>query len=188
MPAAVIASGDGNGLPVAGLYKLELTHVDRLADGVVDEGFRVGLLHGWNDFGEGERDGGGDFGVQVVDSAVGDVNFAVDEVGVGAGSRGVKRPAEILEGQGHAAEGDVAIGMRILETLGFAGKMRGHFGQQIRLIEVEGVAQLELERAAEGFGAGQAQLEDGGGMAAKVCALLDRDKDQASLCGGRFER
>ena len=99
----------------------------------------------------------------------------------------MKGPLEISEGQGQTAEGDVAIGARIAQPLGFAGEVRGHLGQQIRLIEVEGVAQLELERAAKGLVAGQAELEDGGGMAVKVGALLDGDEDQAGLGGGRLQ-
>ena len=125
---------------------------------------------------------------RLCDSAVGHVDFAVDKVGVGAGGRGVKGPAEISEGQGQAAEGDIAIGMRIAQPFGFAGQVRGHFGQKIRLIKVEGVAQLELERAAKGFTTGQAKLEDGGGMAAKVGALLNGDEYHAGLGGGRLER
>ena len=91
LPAAVVARGDGNGLAVAGLHKLELAHVDGFADGVVDEGFRVGLLHCGHDLGEGEGDGGGDFGVEIMRAAVGQMNFAVDNVGVGAGGGACER-------------------------------------------------------------------------------------------------
>ena len=98
---------------------------------------------------------GGDFGVQVVRAAVGQMHFAVDDIGVGAGGRAVKRPLELAEGEGQSAEGDVALGPRIAQALGFAGKVRGHLGQQIRLVEVEGLAQFELERAARGRSPGR---------------------------------
>ena len=96
----------------------------------------------------------------------------------------VKGPLKSAEGEGQSAEGDVAVGTRIAQPLGFAGQVRGHFGQQIRFIEVEGVTQFELERAAGGFVAGQAELEDSGGLAVKIGALFDGDENQAGLCGG----
>ncbi len=83
------------------------------------------------------------------------MDFAVHDVRVRAGGGACERATEIAEGQGQAAEGDVAIGARIAQALGFAGQVGGHFRQQIRLVEVEGFAQLKLERAADGSSPGR---------------------------------
>ncbi len=137
LPAAVEARGHGHRLAIAGLEKFELAKVDRLADRVVDEGLGVGLLHGGHNLGKGDGDGGGDLGVQVVRAAVGQVHFAVDDVGVGAGGGAMKGPLELAEGDGQSAERDVALGARIAQALCLRGKVRGHLGQQVRLVEVE---------------------------------------------------
>ena len=122
MPAAVEAGGDGDGLAIAGLEEFELAEVDGLADGVVDEGFRVGLFHGRHDFGKRDGDGGSNLGVQIVRAAVGERDFAVNDVGVGAGGGAVEGPLEFAEGEGQAAEGDVAVGARIAKALGFRAR------------------------------------------------------------------
>ena len=56
--------------------------------------------------------------------------------------------SKLPEGHGQAAEGDVALGPRIAQPLGLGSQMGGHLGQQLRLVEVEGLAQFQLERAA----------------------------------------
>ena len=126
--------------------------------------------------------------MEVVRAAVGQVDFAVDNIGVGAGGGAVERPLELPEGQGQTSESDVAIGPRVAEAPGFGGEMGRHLGKKMRFIEAEGIAQLELEGAAGGFRGGQAKLEDGGGVAVKIGALGDGDENQAGLRGGRFER
>ena len=100
----------------------------------------------------------------------------------------MKGPREFPKGQGQSAQGDVAFGTRIAQALGFAGKVRGHLWQQIRLVKVEGLAQFELQRAAPSLFARQAKLEDGGRMTMKVGALRDGDKREAGLGGGCFKR
>ena len=120
-----------------------MAHVDRLTDRVVDEGFGVGLFHGRHDLGESERDAGRNFGVQVVRAAIGHMDFAVHDVRIRTGDGGVKRPLELPECQGQTAERDIAAGAWIAQPLGFAGKVSRHFGQQIRLIEIECFAELE---------------------------------------------
>ena len=166
LPAAVEARGDGYGLAIAGLEEFELAEVDGLANRVVDEGFRVGLLHGGHDFGEGHGDGGSDLGMQVVRAAVGETDFAVNDIGVGSGSGAVEGPLEFAEGERQSAEGDVAIGARVAQTFGFGGEMSGHLWQQVRLVEVEGLGQFQLQAAI--FEAGEAKLEDLGGLAIEV--------------------
>ena len=151
LPAAVVARGDGHGLAVAGLHELQLAHVDGFAHRVVDEGLGVGLLHRWHDLSERERDGGGDFRVQAVRSAVGQLQFAVNDVGVGAGGRLVKGPREFFKGQRQSAQGHVALGARIAQALGFARQVRGHLRQQIRLVKIESFTQLKLQGAAGNF-------------------------------------
>ena len=108
MPAAVVARGDRHGLAVAGLHELQLAHVDGFADGVIDEGLGVGLLHGRDDLSKSERDGGGDLGVQAMRSAVSQLQFAVNDVGVGAGCGAMEGPLEVSEGHGQSAQSDVA--------------------------------------------------------------------------------
>ena len=91
---------------------------------------------------------GGQLGVQVVRAAVGQVHFAVNDVGVRAGGGAVKRPLELAEGDGQAGQGDVALGARIAQPLGLAGQVGGHGRQQVRLVELEGLAQLKPEGAS----------------------------------------
>ena len=81
---------------------------------------------------------------------VGEADFAVDDVSVGAGGGEVEGPLELAVGQGQAVEGDVAVGARVAQALGLGGEMRGHLREQIGLVEVEVVGQLKLERAAGG--------------------------------------
>ena len=123
--------------------------------------------------------------MEVVRAAVGQVHFAVDDVGVGAGGGAVKGPLELAEGDGQAGERDVALGARIAQALGLGGEVGGHRGQQVGLVEVEALAQFELERAAGWLVAGKAELEDGGGLAVEVGALGDGDENQAGLVGRR---
>ncbi len=139
------------------LTKFQLAEIDRFADRVVDEGLGVGLLHGGHDLGKGDRDGGGELGVEVVRAAVGQVHFAVDDIGVRAGGRAMKRPLEFAEGHRQAAERDVAVGPGIAQALGLGGQVSGHRRQQMRLVEFEGLAQFELQRAALGAAAGRAE-------------------------------
>jgi hypothetical protein len=80
-----VAGGDWDGLAVAGLDELELALVEGLADGVVDEAFGEGLLERGDGFGEGLGEGGGYLSVERGVSAVGELDSAVDDVGVGAG-------------------------------------------------------------------------------------------------------
>ena len=99
----------------------------------------------------------------------------------------MKRPLEFAEGERKSAEGDIAIGPRIAQALGLAGQVGRHFRQQVRLIEIECVAQFEAERAADDVVAGNAEFEDGGRLAVKIGALFNRDENQAGLLGGGFD-
>ena len=100
----------------------------------------------------------------------------------------VKGPAEISEGEGQAAEGDVAIGARIAQALGFAGQVRGHFGQQIGFIKVEGSLNSSLSVRPRASSPGRPSSKTAVGWPLKVGALRDGDEDEAGLGGGRFER
>ena len=100
----------------------------------------------------------------------------------------MERPLEFAEGERQTAKRDVAVGPRIAETLGFGGEMGRHLRQQIGLIEIEGVAQLQLERAAKGFFPGQAEFKNRRWVAIEGGALGDGDEIQAGFCCCAFER
>src|SRR5579863_8151537 len=46
---------------------------------------------------------------------VGEMHFAVDDIGVGSGGRAMKGPLKFAEGDGQTGEGDVALGARIAQ-------------------------------------------------------------------------
>ena len=119
LPAAVEARGDRNGLAIAGLEEFKLAEVDGLADGVVDEGLRVGLLHGRHDFGKRTVTEAATLACRLCVPPSARRDFAVNDVGVGAGGGAVEGPLEFSEGEGQSAEGDVAVGARIAQALGF---------------------------------------------------------------------
>src|ERR1700683_1678715 len=115
------------------------------------------------------------------------MNLAVDDVGVGARGGAVEGPLKFAEGERQSAEGDVAVGAWIAQAFGFAGEMRSHFGEQLRLIEVEVFAELELEGAADGFAARKPEIEDCGRVTARVSSLGDGDKDEAGFFRGGLD-
>ena len=150
LPAAVEAGGDGNGLAIARLEEFELAEVDGFADGVVDEGLGVGLLHRGHDLGEGDGDGRGDLGVEVVCAAVGKLDFAVDDVGICAGCGAVEGPLEFAEGEGQAAEGDVALGARVAQALRFGSEVRRHCGSKSGLSKSKASLSSSCRRRSSG--------------------------------------
>ncbi len=185
MPAAVEARGDGNGLAIARLEELKLAEVDGFADGVIDKGLGVGLFHRGHDLGKGDGDGRGDLGVEVVRAAIGKRDFAVDNVGVRARSRAVEGPLEFAEGERQATEGDVALGARVAQALRFGSQVRRHCREQILLVEVEGLAQFELQAAV--IQAGKAKLKDLRGLTVEVGRFGGGDKLEACFGGGGFD-
>ena len=52
-------------------------------------------------------------------------------------------PAEVAEADGESGNGDVGVRARIAEAVGGLAEVGGHLRQQIRLIEVERIAELE---------------------------------------------
>ena len=55
-------------------------------------------------------------------------------------------PLELAEGDRQTGQGDVALGAGIAQALGLGGQVGRHRRQQVRLVKVEGLAQLQLER------------------------------------------
>ena len=91
--------------------------------------------------------------MQVVRTAVGQVNFAMENVRVRAGCRAVKGPLELPESHRQAAQGHVALGPRIAQPPGLGRQVRRHGRQQMQLVEDEGLAQLQPQRAPGSLGA-----------------------------------
>ena len=85
--------------------------------------------------------------MKVVCAAIGKLDLAVNDVGIGARGGAVEGPLEFAEGEGQATEGDVAVGARVAEALGFGFEVSRHLGEQIRSIEVEGLGEFQLEPA-----------------------------------------
>jgi len=101
--------------------------------------------------------------------------------GVRAGGRAVKRPLELAESHRQTAQRDVALGARIAQPLGLGGQMRRHRGQQVWLVEAEGLVQLQAKRAAGKLRVRQAKLEDRCGLAMEVAALGGGNQHQDPL-------
>ena len=93
----------------------------------------------------------------------------------------MERPGETGEADGQAGEGYVDIGARIAEAAGGLAQVAGHFRQQFRLMEVEGLAQLEQQRPFGGGICGHTEAEAGGGMSVEIRSGVDRKHDEARL-------
>ena len=93
--------------------------------------------------GEGLGHGGGDLGVEQAAAAVFEVDFAVDDEGVGAGGGAVEGPGEFAEAEGQAVQGEVDVGARIAEALGGLAEVDGEGGGELGVGGVEGLAELE---------------------------------------------
>ena len=78
--------------------------------------------------------------MQVMRAAVGQVDFAVDDISVRAGGGAVEGPLELAEGNGQSAERHVALRARIAQTLGLAGQVGCDGGQQLGFVEVEALS------------------------------------------------
>ena len=139
----VVARGDGDGLAVAGLDELELALVHGFADGVVDEAFGEGLLERGDDLGEGLGEGGGNLGHERRRFAGFEADFAVDDVGVGAGGGLVEGPGEVRKAQGQAEQREVAVGARVAEAAGGFGEIGGELGGEFGIGDEEVVGELE---------------------------------------------
>ncbi len=83
----------------------------------------------------------------------------------------MERPLKLAEGQRQTAQGHVALGAGIAQPPGFPRQVGRHGGKQVRLVEVERLAQLQPERASGKFVAGEPELEDRRGPAVEVAAL-----------------
>src|ERR1700739_2871838 len=94
--------------------------------------------------------------------AVFKMNGSVDDVGVSAGGGAVEGPLEAAEADRQASQRDVDVRARILETAGLFAAGRCHLGEQVGLVEVEGLAQLKNESAILGRVLLQAEAEASG--------------------------
>src|SRR5215472_14703860 len=118
--------------------------------------------------------------MQIVRAAIGHVDLAVNDVRVCSRRGAMERPLKFAEAHGQPAEGDIALGARIAQALGFCFEMSSELGEQVGLVEIESFAQLQAQSAV--FDAGQAEEEDLGWLAAEV-----GDELEAGLGRSRFD-
>lgn len=119
--------------------------------------------------------------------AVFEMEGAVDDESVGPGSGAMERPGKVAEANGQAGEGDVGIRTRVAEAVGSFAQVRGHLGQQLRLMEVEGLAELEQEGALSGRRGRSGEAKTRGGMAVEVGPGIGGEDDQTGLLSGGLE-
>ena len=66
--------------------------------------------------------------------------------------------------------------------------MRGYCWQQLRLVEIESLAQLKLEAAARKFTLRKTKLKNPRWLRVEVAAFSNRLENQAGLGGGGLKR
>ena len=106
-------------------------------------------------------------------------------------------PLELTEGDRQPTEGDIALGTRVAQALGFSGKVRRERGEQLGLppqrrrpvtggpggCEIKCFAQFQAQTAV--FDAREANEKDLGGLAAEVGTFRGGDELEASFFCGR---
>src|SRR5581483_1789344 len=89
----------------------------------------------------------------------------------------------MAEADRQASQGDVSVGAGVAQAPGRLAEMAGHLRQEVRLMEVESLAQLQQKGAvSRGVGAA-AETKASRRMSAEVLAGVARENSQASLLG-----
>ena len=96
-------------------------------------------------------------------------------------------PANRLKPTGRPARVTSGIRTRVAEAVGSFAQVRGHLGQQLRLLEVEGLAELEQEGALSGRRGRSGEAKTRGGMAVEVGPGIGGEDDQTGLLSGGLE-